>query len=99
MNLPGMYFWLVKFHTRGHFIPGWGKSFGSNFIVSNAPQASGKPFVSKVSAHDLTMVDARYLSKEKSRCNTSVNVDIFACLDRYLESKIGCGSNCTVQGW
>ncbi len=50
-------FWLVTLHNPGLFIPGWGRTFGSNFVVSNAPRNSdaiGKEEFKEQGAYDIT---------------------------------------------
>jgi hypothetical protein len=83
-------FWFITLHNKGHFVPGWGKTFGSTYIVSNPPKKRQKPMYYE-SAYDLSRYDVHYLPKTRSGlCTYEENVEMTLCVYEYIKSKLGC---------
>ncbi len=86
-------FWLVTLHNKGHFVPGWGRTFGSTYIVSKSGD-SQKWF----SSYDVNKVGVKLVSDGEIRCkpapddssNKPADVDFDDCLEQYVLRQTGC---------
>jgi hypothetical protein len=85
-------FWLITLHNKEHFVPGWSKTFGSTYIVSNPPRMRSEPEpLNHVVAYELSRTVIKYLPKMSSGlCTFEENLEMTQCVYDYILSKLGC---------
>ncbi len=86
-------FWLVTLHNKGHFVPGWGRTFGSTYVVSKS--GSSKKWFS---SFDVSKGGVKCVSDGEVRCHPApddssdkpADIDFDACLEQYVLRQTGC---------
>ena len=90
MNANDLPNWTVALHDRGHFVhlstgPG---AFGLDYVYKRYP--SGETNKISFTVNQLSVKDVSYLDDARSPCTEEAKVDLYACVQRYLEMRLGC---------
>ena len=80
-------YFIISIHEKAQFLPGYGKLYGSTFVLEPAP----KDGLTTVADYILDLTVTTYLNTPESPCHsTDSYYPLSQCIEEYVESKIKC---------